>query len=64
MVIPQRTTLIGFFFHSSIKKKSKLDWEFPGCPVVRLCTLTVEGLGSLPGWGTKKIRQAAWVKAN
>ena len=32
-------------------------WEFPGSLVVR--TLTVRGLGSIPGRGTK-ILQAAW----
>lgn len=41
-------------------KKPKL--EFPGNPVAEtLCTFTAEGLGWIPGWGTR-ILQAAWPK--
>ena len=35
--------------------------EFSGSPVVR--TFTAEGLGSIPGWGTK-ILQAVWCSQN
>ena len=34
-------------------------WDFPGGPVVRLCTLTAEGSGSIPCQGTK-IPQVKW----
>ena len=29
--------------------KNDLLWEFPGGPLVGLCILTAEGLGSIPG---------------
>ena len=42
-----------------IDTETGLCREFPGGPVVRtLCLFTVEGAGSIPGWGTK-ILQAA-----
>ena len=34
-------------------------WDVPGGPVVRLCTLTAEGSGSIPCQGTK-IPQVKW----
>ena len=30
--------------------------EFPGGPVFRICAVTVKGLGSIPGQGTKILQ--------
>lgn len=40
-------------FTSSVRLASKYSpWGLPGSPVVRLCTSTVGGMGSIPGQGT------------
>ena len=33
--------------------------DFPGSPLVIVCASTAEGVGSIPGWGTK-ILHAVW----
>ena len=39
--------------HAVWPKKSALHWKaFPGSPVVKTPRFTVEGLGSVPDWGT------------
>ena len=34
----------------------KLETEFPGGPVVRTLHFHCQGLGSIPGWGTKILQ--------
>ena len=46
---------------TTLHKKCKCSWEFPGVPVVRTLVFrtSAEGPGSIPGRGTK-IPQAVW----
>ena len=39
--------------------KSKLNWDFPGGPVVKTLYCQCKSEGSITGWGTK-IPHAAW----
>ena len=41
----------------NLNLKSTILWEFPGSPLVRtLRAFTAEGVGSIPGWGTKFLQ--------
>ena len=45
-----RVFVFEFLFSSCLLNK---PWEFPGGPVVRILCFIAEGMGSIPGWGTK-----------
>ena len=40
-------------FASLSRPGNRLDWEFPGCPVVWTQNFHCHDPGSIPGWGTK-----------
>ena len=50
--ITRKMSLTSKEYKFPILKRS-LHWEFPGSPVVRLCTSSAGGMGSIPGQGTK-----------
>ena len=33
--------------------RTVLSWDFPGGPVIKICTPSAGDMGSVPGWGTE-----------